>query len=109
MGQGSPVYDKKIIEVYVKPVNTQISDDVLVSSKNKDIIPEGTRVRVQLDYPIDVATGKRIDSKFRSSDIRWSKDIHKVKEILLKPGYPPLYLLDNNDHVARTKQQLQFV
>jgi len=36
-------------------------------------------------------------------------DQKKVKEILLKPGYPPLYLLDNNDHVARTKQQLQFV
>ena len=104
-----PFMIKEINEVYVKPVNTQISDDVLVSSKNKDIIPEGTRVRRQLDYPIDVATGKRIDSKFRSSDIRWSKDIHKVKEILLKPGYPPLYLLDNNDHVARTKQQLQFV
>ena len=38
---------KEINEVYVKPVNTQISDDVLVSSKNKDIIPEGTGVRRQ--------------------------------------------------------------
>jgi len=40
-----PFMIKEINEVYVKPVNTQISDDVLVSSKNRDIIPKGTLVR----------------------------------------------------------------
>jgi len=104
-----PSIIKEINEVYVKPVNTQLSDSVFISNKNKVILPEGTKVRLSLDYPIDVASNKRIDSKFRSSDIRFSKDIHKVKEILLKPGFPPMYLLDNDDNVPRTRQQLQLV
>ena len=102
-----PLIIKEINKMYVKPVNTQLSNDVFISNKNKVILPEGTRVRLTLDYPIDAATNKRIDSKFRSSDIRFSKEIHKIKEILLKPGFPPMYLLDNDDNVARTRQQLQ--
>jgi len=102
-----PKIIKEINEVYVKPVNTQLSNSVFVSSKNKVILPEGTKVRLSLDYPIDVASNKRIDSKFRASDIRFSRDVHKIKEILLKPGFPPMYLLDNNDNVPRTRQQLQ--
>jgi len=104
-----PSIIKEINEVYVKPVNTQLSDSVFISNKNKVILPEGTKVRLSLDYPIDVASNNRIDSKFRSSDIRFSKDIHKVKEILLKSGFPPMYLLDNDDNVPRTRQQLQLV
>ena len=102
-----PKIIKEINEVYVKPVNTQLSNSVFVSSKNKVILPEGTKVRLSLDYPIDVASNQRIDSKFRASDIRFSRDVHKIKEILLKPGFPPMYLLDNNDNVPRTRQQLQ--
>ena len=102
-----PKIIKAINEEYVKPVNTQISDDVLITKNNNVIIPEGTKVRLSLDYPIDAASNKRIDSKFRASDIRWSKHIYEVKNILLKPGFPPMYLLNNNDHVARTRQQLQ--
>jgi hypothetical protein len=104
-----PLIIKEINEIYVKPVNTQLYDGVFISNKNKVILPEGTRVRRQLDYPIDAATNKRIYSKFRASDIRWSKEIYKIKEILLKPGFPPMYLLDNNDNVPRTKQQLQIL
>jgi hypothetical protein len=104
-----PSIIKEINEVYVKPVNTQLSDNVFISNKNKVILPEGTKVRLSLDYPIDVASNKRIDSKFRASDIRFSKDIHKITHILLKPGFPPMYLLDNDDNVPRTRQQLQLV
>lgn len=34
---------------------------------------------------------------------------HKITEVLLKPGMPPMYLTSNNDLVARTKNQLQVV
>ena len=80
---------KEINEVYVKPTNTQLSDNVFLSKKNNVILPKGTKVRLSLDYPIDAASDKRIDSKFRASDIRFSKEIHKVKEILLKPARFP--------------------
>ena len=104
-----PMLIKEINEVYVKPTNTQLSDNVFLSKKNNVILPKGTKVRLSLDYPIDAASDKRIDSKFRASDIRFSKEIHKVKEILLKPGFPPMYLLDYDDNVARTKKQVQLV
>ena len=35
--------------------------------------------------------------------------IYKITEVLLKPGFPPLYLTDANDNVGRTKNQLQVV
>ncbi len=43
---------------------------------------------------------------FRSGDIKWTTQVYKITEVLLKPGYPPMYLTDN---VARTKNQLQKV
>ena len=104
MGQRVTLYNKEINEVYVKPVNSQLSDNVFIINKNRVILPEVTKVRLSLDYPIDIAS-----NKFRASDIKFSKDIHKVKEILLKPGFPPMYLLDNDDNVPRTRQQLQLV
>ena len=46
---------------------------------------------------------------FRSSDIKWTTKVYKITEVLLKPGYPPMYLTDADDNVARTKNQLQKV
>jgi hypothetical protein len=80
------------------------------------LIPLGTRVRAILDNPIDYLSEKRLHGRFRASDIRWDPTIRIVKDILLFPGTPPLYLLsDVNDpnkidnRVAYTKNQLQIV
>jgi hypothetical protein len=63
-----------------------------------------------LDFPINYLTGERLVGKFRSADIRWSREIHKIKQILLKPGQPPMYLVDKpGDNVARAKHELQKV
>ena len=72
------------------------------------MIPEGTKVRYLLDFPIDFK-GKKIGSKFRETDIRWSPDEHKVTRILLKPNQSPLYILDNNANVAYRKDQIQII
>jgi len=49
-----------------------------------NLISEGTKVRYLLDYPIDYLTKKKIGSKFRETDIRWSIGDHVVTRILLK-------------------------
>lgn len=80
-----------------------------------NLLEPGTIVRVILEEPEDVAKGKRLHGTFRSTDIRWNPEIRVIKEVLIKPGFPPMYLLDGNigpqktEPVAYTKNQLQVV
>ena len=62
-----------------------------------------------LDFPIDYITKKKIGSKFRETDIRWSPEEHKVTRILLKPNQTATYIIDNNPNVAYRKDQLQII
>lgn len=90
------------------PLEKEISPDPIITPYNATLIPIGTRVRIKLDYPINAFDNSKLHGKFRATDIKWSPDIHRVKEVLIKPGFPPMYLTDN-DNVARTKQQLNIV
>lgn len=79
-----------------------------------DALEQGTKVRVALDAPIDVATGKRLPGKFRDSDIRWTIKTHTIMQTIIQPGQPPMYLVDKAngevDHsAAYTRNQLQVV
>jgi hypothetical protein len=73
-----------------------------------DLIVEGTKVRAQLDEPYDIIEKKYLPNGFRSGDIRWNPKIQTVTNIMIRPGQPPLYILDNHP-VAYTKNQLQVV
>ncbi len=81
-------------------------------SDARHLLKQGTKVRVMLERPQGVQ-GDKLHGKFRSGDIRWSPNERVVKQILLNPGQPPLYLLDGNvgphkvELVAYTKAQLQ--
>jgi hypothetical protein len=75
------------------------------------IIPEGTKVRVALDAPIDVISGKRLTGRFRDTDIRYEIKPKTVNQIIIQPDQPPMYLVDDGngktDHgQAYTKSQL---
>lgn len=79
-----------------------------------DILKVGTPVRVALDAPKDTVTGKRLNGKFRSTDVRWELKPRRVMQVSLTPNQPPLYLVnDNNDLLDRrqayTKNQLQVI
>jgi hypothetical protein len=104
---------KTLIEYYnekkKKPLKTEISPDPIADDYTGNLLKIGTKVRLLLDFPIDNVKGKRLIGKFRSGDIRWTTKIYKITEVLLKPGFPPMYLTDSNDNVARTKNQLQKV
>ena len=111
-----PVKDKEIdlkTEKDLKP-SDKIEEPIWTKASG-DIIQLDTPVRVALDYPIDVATGKRVHGKFRSADIKWSIEPRKVQEILIRPNLPVGYLLDGNignrhtDNIFRTFNQLQII
>ena len=74
----------------------------------------GQRVRVQLDEPMNV-DGTRLPGKFRTADIRFHPEIRTIKEVIMKPTQPILYLLNGNEgplqieNIGYTYNQLQLV
>jgi hypothetical protein len=79
-----------------------------------NLLSIGTKVRVMLEEPIDYVTKKKLSGNFRSTDIRWNPTPRYIRDILLLPGRPPLYLVSDikNDNkvdntVGYTKNQLQ--
>lgn len=104
------------------PITKELKPNVVSTKYSQDIYPEGTMVRLKLDYPINVmeiehtAKSKKVKNKttnheklngnFRDSDIRWTRDAYPIRHILLKPGYCPMYLVGDDNENARIKQDL---
>lgn len=102
--------NEHVSETRVNDVSTKPLSDFPVSTNyNEKLLSVGTPVRILLDHPIEVFNKKRLGGAFRAGDIRWSLQLYKIKDVLLRPGFPPLYTTTNNDHVQHTKQQLQVV
>ena len=74
-----------------------------------NLLDIGAKVRHILDYPINFINKKRTGSLFRETDIRWSPDVHIITNILIKSNQPPLYVIDDNENVAYTKNHLQLI
>jgi hypothetical protein len=91
-----------------KPRTEAKSQDPILTDGNRDLIVVGTRVRLKLDNPIDTQ-GNKLHGSFRSSDIRWTRKIYTINQIVLKPGQPPYYLVDGITSHAFTKPQLLIV
>ena len=89
-----------------KPLTEAKSEDPISNSFNEKLLNIGERVRVQLDYPMSIQ-GEKLHGKFRSTDIRWSTTIYTIKEVLLKPGQPPMYITSKTITRAYTKECLQ--
>lgn len=92
----------------IKPTDYKCAGDAC------NMLMQGTKVRVALDLPRDVATGKRLPGAFRESDIRWEIKPRTIMKTLVSPGTVPMYLVDDdkgniNYNVAYTKNQLQVI
>jgi hypothetical protein len=88
----------EVINENLPPPITEPETDKLLSTKfSGNILPIGTRVRVQLERPRDTVKGNLLPGNFRSSDIRWHPDIRRIEQILLKPGFPPMYLISDDE------------
>ena len=115
----SKVWIKYLREI-IKELNTDstkknveqkeaISDIPIITKNNYKMLNQDDKVRVLLDHPIDIHNSKRLGGTFRSGDIRYTIKVYKIKEILLRPGFPPMYLTTKSKTTQYTKQQLQAV
>lgn len=95
-------------ETKAKPTTENLSDNPFVSDANKDLLDVGQKVRTLLDEPIDIASKKKIGTRFRATDVRWSLKKKKIRWVVLNPGYPVLYRV-SGEKFLRTRQQLQKV
>lgn len=99
---------------YSKQKRMKYPDVPVCEGEACKLLDEGTKVRAVLDEPRNLFDEKLI-GKFRSGDIRWDPKVRVVKQILLRPGQPPMYLLDNPkrsngiDNIPYTRNQLQVI
>ena len=63
-----------------------------------NIIPNGTKVRVKLDAPINPVDNKPLKGRFRSTDIKFEIKPRTVISISWTPGLPPLYYVNKLDN-----------
>ena len=75
--------------------------------KKTELLAIGDSVRIQLEEPLDTA-GRKLHGGFRATDIRWSRKISKVSNIIIDDGEPILYQVDDKP-TSYTYNQLQFV
>ena len=82
---------------------------------NQPPLSEGTKVRAVLEEPKDYVTGKRLHGNFRKGDQRWDSTPQTIKQVLMRPDQPVLYLLSQKadptkvETVGYTRKQLQVV
>ena len=83
-----------------KPINMSldITGNLKKSSTDIEILSLNQQVRKILDYPIYSYNNKKVDSKFRAGDKRWSNEIYFIKHIILNPNMPPMYMLNKLNH-----------
>lgn len=100
----------------LKKETFNIYEDIAGNEKMIELLEINDKVKVQLDYPISSANDKKLIGKFRAGDIRYSKENFKIMHIILNPGMPPMYMVnDKNDddkmntRVAYTRNQLLLV
>ena len=97
---------KKINENLPKPLTEPITEDPIVTQSNHEILPIGSMVRVALEAPINIVSGKKLHGKFRASDIRYSLKPKKITNYIIKDGYPILYQVED-ESTGYTRNQLK--
>ena len=76
---------------------------------SKDILDEGDKVRVKLNRPLDVVSGKRLHGNFRATDIRFSKEIHTIDKVNILPNQVPTYFVSGIRDRAYPRHELLIV
>lgn len=104
--------DELINQIKFKKQPNIIKDDIPLAGKNAakiGILPEGTKVRIALDYPINAVTNEKLHGNFRVGDIRFSKNIHEIVKIILTPNQPVSYLVSQIKNRSFLSNQLLVV
>ena len=75
--------------------------------KKTILLAIGDSVRIQLEEPVDTA-GRKLHGGFRATDLRFSRTLHKISNLIIDNDEPVLYQLDGSQ-TSYTYNQLQFV
>ena len=76
--------------------------------KKTILLAIGDSVRIQLEEPLDTA-GRKLHGGFRATDIRYSRAIYKISNIIIDDDQPVMYQLEGGSQTSYTYNQLQFV
>lgn len=90
-----------------KPITNNKANEVLSTSYSQNLLLLGAKVRTLLNKPINTYNSGGLSGTFRKSDIRWSREIKTITNVLITPNMPVMYQVDDIDKVTYTKQQLQ--
>lgn len=112
--------DDQDIKDFVSSIKKTMISDAKINNPKSDkttpYIPNGTtiyaigtKVRKQLDAPVSIATGKKLNGTFRATDIRFSPKVYTITNSIYPPNQPVMYALDNNTKTYYTFNQLQLV
>lgn len=101
----------KVVKQINKVYHQEVEYDETITpktTKDENILPVGTLVRVALDAPIHVHDNKRLDTKFRAGDIRWTIQPKRITDVRIVPGQPIFYVVEgyNNNYFTRDQIQL---
>jgi hypothetical protein len=99
--------NKKTAKMKPRKIKLTYEDAPRITERNSILLNVGDRVRLQLDEPHQHNNNRKLHGRFRAGDIRWTKDIYTIAEILLKPNQPPMYMVDGINNAAYTRNQLQ--
>lgn len=112
-------YINSYSEMRVKRIEKRMTGEPLPNiPKNKtheDIIPNETKVRIKLYYPISATSGKKLYGNWRSTDIRYDPQIRTVKKFLINQDAPVMYFLNDPknksemEKVPYSRHELQIV
>jgi hypothetical protein len=102
-----PLMNKHYHREPIKLTEEHIFPDVR-AKPNTEILENGTKVRIQLDKPIDIMGNREYGSTFRQGDIRWTLKPTEIERLQLIPGQPPLYKVKGKKALY-TRNQLQIV
>ena len=73
-----------------------------------EILTEGQKVRVVLEYPRNVHDSSRLMGKFRDGDIRWEVKPRIIKQVIIEPNQPPMYLVSMIDDETQTDRSCAY-
>ncbi len=81
---------------------------VKIDNQSRDLLENGTSVRIKLDKPVNHLTNRREHGGFRQGDVRWSIKPTTILRLQLIPGQPVLYKVKGKKALY-TRNQIQII
>ena len=88
-----------------KKRNSKIKNSLPIFSH--PLLEVGTKVRVALDAPEGYVERNKLSGTFRATDIRWTKKIFKIVNVIINNDQPVLYMVSDHPTTAYTFERLQ--